>query len=85
MFWHALHRDAAPRTQILVPPATWNLQADDAQAILTALATTIRSGLAVPATAAGGDRRGRGPHRTAGARWTVTAPERGRFDDDGHR
>ena len=48
MFWHALQRDAAPRTQILVPPASWNLQADDAQVILTALATTIHSGLAVP-------------------------------------
>ncbi len=48
IFWHALDRDAAPRTQILVPPATWNLQADDAQVILTALTTSIRSGLAVP-------------------------------------
>lgn len=48
MFWHSLQHDAAPRTQILVPPATWHLQADDAQVILTALATTIRSGLAIP-------------------------------------
>ncbi|OYV23726.1 MAG: hypothetical protein B7W97_02340, partial [Mycobacterium sp. 20-66-4] len=47
MFWHALDRDAAPRTQILVPPAVWNLQTDDAQVIMTALATSIRSGLAV--------------------------------------
>lgn len=47
IFWHALRRDD-PRTQILVPPTTWNLQADDAQVILTALSTTIRSGLAVP-------------------------------------
>jgi len=48
IFWHALERDSAPRTQILVPPASWNLQTEDAQVILTALATTIRSGLAVP-------------------------------------
>lgn len=48
MFWHALRRDDTPRTQLLVPPATWNLQADDAQVILTALTTSIRSGLAVP-------------------------------------
>jgi hypothetical protein len=48
MFWRSLDRDAAPRTQILVPPAPWNLQTDDAQAILTALATAIHSGLAVP-------------------------------------
>lgn len=48
MFWHTLRHDDAPRTQLLVPPATWNLQADDAQVILTALTTSIRSGLAVP-------------------------------------
>ena len=48
MFWHSLQGDAAPRTQILVPPAVWNLQTEDAQVILTALATTIRSGLAIP-------------------------------------
>ncbi|MDR3657079.1 MAG: hypothetical protein P4L48_15890 [Mycobacterium sp.] len=48
MFWHPLQRDAAPRTQLLVPPATWNLRAEDAQGILTALATSIHAGLAVP-------------------------------------
>jgi hypothetical protein len=48
MLWRSVAPDAAPRTQILVPPATWSLQGDDAQLILTALATTIRSGLAIP-------------------------------------
>ncbi|SOJ58081.1 hypothetical protein MSIMFB_05561 [Mycobacterium simulans] len=48
MLWRGLAPEAAPRTQILVPPASWNLQSDDAQVILTALATTIRSGMAVP-------------------------------------
>jgi hypothetical protein len=48
MLWQALEPDAAPRTQILVPPAAWNLQTDDAQVILTTLATAIRAGLAVP-------------------------------------
>ncbi|BBZ46599.1 hypothetical protein MPRM_38800 [Mycobacterium parmense] len=48
ILWQALQRDDAPRTQVLVPPATWNLQADDAHVILTALSTAIRSGLAVP-------------------------------------
>jgi len=43
-----LEPDAAPRTQLLVPPPTWNLRAEDAQVLLTALATTIHSGLAVP-------------------------------------
>ena len=31
-----------------MPPPVWSLQADDAQAILTAVATTIHAGLAVP-------------------------------------
>lgn len=48
ILWRSLAPGAAPRTQILVPPATWNLQGDDAQLILTALATAIHSGLAVP-------------------------------------
>ncbi|WP_144206767.1 DUF6049 family protein [Mycobacterium tilburgii] len=78
MFWHALDRDAPPRTQLLVPPATWNLQADDAQVILTALATIIRSGLGVPhplaaviAEAAACTEPGAPPD--------VSAPGRGRF------
>ncbi|WP_370462738.1 hypothetical protein [Mycobacterium sp. Marseille-P9652] len=48
MFWHSLQHDDAPRTQLLVPPATWTLRADDAHIILSALSTSIRSGLAVP-------------------------------------
>jgi hypothetical protein len=80
MFWHALERDAPPRTQILVPPATWNLHADDAQVILTALATTIRSGLAVPrplaAVIAEAAARTEPPDPLNG-----TAPERGRFGE----
>jgi hypothetical protein len=48
MLWRGLEPDVAPRTQILMPPASWSLQADDAHTILTTLATMIRSGLAVP-------------------------------------
>lgn len=48
VLWRSLEADTAPRTQILVPPATWDLPGDDAQVFLTALATAIRSGLAVP-------------------------------------
>jgi hypothetical protein len=48
LLWRGLHTDAEPRTQILAPPLAWNLQGDDAQAILTAVASTIHSGLAVP-------------------------------------
>lgn len=81
MMWRSLTPDAAPRTQILVPPGTWNLQGDDAQVILTALATTIRSGLAVPrplpAVIADGNARTEPP--------TLPGPydsARGRFSDD---
>ncbi|WP_055401429.1 MULTISPECIES: hypothetical protein [unclassified Mycobacterium] len=81
MFWHALRHDDAPRTQILVPPATWNLQADDAHVILTALTTSIRSGLAVPrplpAVVAEAAARTE-PSEPVGADTSA----RGRFDDD---
>jgi hypothetical protein len=39
---------AIDRSQIVLPPSYWNPRLDDAQAILTALATAIRSGIAVP-------------------------------------
>ncbi len=48
MVWRGLHPETEPRGQILMPPLTWDLAAGDAQAILTTLATTIRSGLAEP-------------------------------------
>jgi hypothetical protein len=48
MLWRGLHPETEPRSQILMPPLTWNLPPDDAQAVLTTLATTIHSGLAVP-------------------------------------
>jgi hypothetical protein len=47
MLWRGLHAATEPRTQILAPPLAWSLQADDAQAILTAVASTIHAGLAV--------------------------------------
>lgn len=47
MLWRALQPEAAPRDQILLPPLKWSPQPSDAQSMLTALATTIRSGLAV--------------------------------------
>ena len=77
-------RDAAPRTQLLVPPAAWNLQADDAQVILTALATTIRSGLAVPRPlpAVIAEAASRADRRTDGRPGAAVPPARGRFTDD---
>ncbi|MEM6108260.1 DUF6049 family protein [Mycobacterium sp. 050272] len=85
MFWHALDRDAPPRTQLLVPPATWNLGADDAQVILTALATTIRSGLGVPRPlpAVIGEAQAVDAARTQPAQQLdVADPERGRFGEN---
>ncbi|RDH75612.1 hypothetical protein DVS77_25640 [Mycolicibacterium moriokaense] len=48
LLWRALTPDAQPRSQILMPPMEWGIQADDAAAILSAVATSIRSGLATP-------------------------------------
>lgn len=48
MLWRSLEPDAAPRTQILMPPASWNLSKQDAQLIFTAMATTMQSGVTVP-------------------------------------
>jgi hypothetical protein len=48
MLWRALQPRVTPRPQVLVPPPTWQLRSEDAGAILTTLATAIRSGLAVP-------------------------------------
>lgn len=81
MLWRSLTPDAAPRTQILVPPAVWSLQGDDAQFILTALATSIHSGLAVPRPL---------PALVADAAARIEPPvppgayptERGRFSDE---
>ncbi|MBN3457549.1 hypothetical protein JNN96_26305 [Mycobacterium sp. DSM 3803] len=48
LLWRGLATDETPRTQILMPPLVWNLHPDDAQAILTSVATTIHAGLANP-------------------------------------
>lgn len=48
LLWRGLAPAEEPRTQILMPPLVWSLDADDAQAILTTVATTIHAGLAVP-------------------------------------
>src|SRR6202023_1441211 len=48
VLWRTLQPSATARDEILLPPTNWKLRSDDAGAILTALATAIRSGLAVP-------------------------------------
>ena len=81
MLWHALDRDVLPRTQILVPPAVWSLQSDDAQVFLTTLATAIRSGLAVarplPAVISDAATHSEPPEAVS-----AYAFARGRFNDD---
>lgn len=46
--WPMLTPAVDPRTLILVPPSRWGPQPDDARALLSALATALRSGLATP-------------------------------------
>src|ERR1700722_11854322 len=48
MLWRDLQPRVNPRAQILMPPTNWKLRSEDAGAIMTTLATAIRSGLAVP-------------------------------------
>jgi hypothetical protein len=50
LLWRTLATEAQPRSQILMPPMEWGVQADDAAAILSAVATSIRAGLAAPRT-----------------------------------
>ena len=44
----AFSRRPSRAVRSLMPPMDWSLQADDAAAVLTAVATSIRAGLAVP-------------------------------------
>lgn len=48
LLWRSLNPDLEPRTQILMPPLRWDLGAEDAQTILSTVASSIRAGLAVP-------------------------------------
>lgn len=48
LLWRSLHPETTPRTEILMPPLMWNLTPQDAQSILTSVATSIRAGLATP-------------------------------------
>lgn len=83
LLWRGLSPELTPRTQIVMPPLVWSLGPDDAQAILTAVATTIHAGLAVPrplsAVIAQGDALPAEPALQAPA--TFGNPT-SRFDDD---
>ncbi len=81
MLWRGLQPDVAERSEILLPPTAWNPGSEDAGAILTTLATAIRSGLAVPRplwTLAADAGAVAGPPEPVAA----GTADPGRFDDD---
>jgi hypothetical protein len=84
MLWRTLQPSVAPRAEILLPPTNWKLRSDDAGAILTTLATAIRSGLAVsrPLPTLIADASAIPPVTGAPPPPGVYASERGRFDND---
>jgi Family of unknown function (DUF6049) len=83
MLWSSLRPDAEPRTEILMPPPVWTLQADDAQAILTGVASAIHSGLAVPRplTTVIAEAAALPPQDVAPAPDSALGNPRGHFDD----
>jgi hypothetical protein len=83
LLWRSLLPDTEPRSQILSPPLAWSLQPEDAQAILTAMASTIHAGLAVPRplTAVIAEANALPPQNIAARPDTTLGNPRGRFDD----
>jgi hypothetical protein len=83
LLWRGLHPDTEPRTQILAPPLAWNLAPEDAQAILTAVASTIHSGLAVarPLPAVIAEANALPPQDLTSPPDGALGNPRGRFDD----
>ncbi len=82
MLWRALQPGAEPRNQILLPPLKWSPQPSDAQSMLTALATTIRSGLAVPRPLDAVISQSTELAAAASPGAELPADARGQFDDD---
>jgi hypothetical protein len=83
LLWRGLHPDTEPRTEILAPPIAWSLSPDDAQAILTAVASGIHAGLAVPRplTAVIAEANAVAPDDLAPMPDGALGNPRGRFDD----
>jgi hypothetical protein len=82
LLWRGLNPDTEPRTEILAPPLAWNLAPDDAQAVLTAVASAIHSGLAVarPLTAVIAETNAVAPDDIAPMPDGTRGNSRGRFD-----
>jgi Family of unknown function (DUF6049) len=83
MLWRTLQPSVAPRAEILLPPTNWKLRSEDAGAILSTLATAIRSGLAAPRPlpALIADASATPPVTGMPQLPGVYAGQRGRFDD----
>jgi hypothetical protein len=83
LLWRTLATAAQPRSQILMPPMEWGVQADDAAAILSAVATSIRAGLAAPRplTAVIAESQALPQHDVRPLPTNVAANSRARFDD----
>jgi hypothetical protein len=83
LLWRTLQPSVTPRAEILLPPTNWKLRSDDAGAILTTLATAIRSGLAVPRPlpALIADASATPPVTATPLLSGVEAAQRGRFDN----
>ncbi len=82
MLWRALQPGAEPRDQILLPPLKWSPQPSDAQSMLTALATTIHSGLAVARPLDAVITQSSTAAATASPGADLPRDARGGFDDD---
>jgi hypothetical protein len=81
VLWHLLTPDALPRSQILVPPAKWSPQPEDARLILSTLSNSLRAGLAIPRPLAAVIAAAAAvPPATEPAE--EPAEDRGRFDDE---
>ncbi len=83
LMWRAVQPDIGPRTEILMPPMVWSAQPADAQAILTAAATMINAGMALPRplTQVIADGNAVPLEQTAPLPATDIGDPRGRFDD----
>ncbi|HKV21983.1 MAG TPA: DUF6049 family protein [Mycobacterium sp.] len=84
LLWRSLTPAAEPRSQILMPPMDWSVSADDAASILSAVATSIRAGLAAPRplTAVIAESSAMPPTDVAPPPDKVAANPRARFDDE---
>ena len=83
LLWRALQPGIEPRTEILMPPMVWSPRPEDAQAILTAVATTINAGMARPRPLAEVITDGNAvpPQKASPPPESDLGDPRGRFDD----